>query len=959
MNRGAACKMSKSNIDRQIENFIIKNWFFILIFVCVAVLYFFGNDILSFMNFPSIEFISMRLITMLLFIFLGVLIFRAIVLSLFNRKRFRYMRILPHDDDFYKRDDIYSLMQRFHFSKRKWFTRIFLGREWFSFLMYRKEDGEFQMYIGADKNSLLYLQSELKTIYPRVEFYEADDLEFPKRNRSVVGGRMKIKNNSTKKALPLARFEKDDLPALMLQMPATSWVQVNFSANYGRKIKKSIVALEKDIKKKKRTYDERSAFDKEELQGLYQRYLRNEIAFDCTVSLATASNDGVRHLKNIANVIQSNLHDVNELTYRRYRHSISYYPKHYVYRMLWTGTELANLVHLPYFDNRESVKVLKEHFPVNEKGAELLPPEVFADDTAIEFGELTHPIVEDRKVYVKKKMLSDHFAVAGKTGSGKSSLLNSILYGFVEDFIEQDRAEGFTFVDPAKDTAVILLNRLLKAESEGKNIDWNKVHWISFANTDYPVAMNLLYKREGEHEGLIADSITELIESNFEDRAAVAERLLRFCIRTLLADEEPHTILEVKKVLDDEQFRRNLLDKLRRDPSNYEIVDYWETDGPGNMKTSAMAVKNRIDIFSSSPVLKRCFGQFEMSLDVRKYMEEGHIVFFDVSNLNAIEISMISGYISYMYYRIAETRSTYPLLHLLCFDETARVGYVSTLEKIVAESRKFGLALGVSTQRLGQLSDGLRDSLVNVQDNYFILQQGAEDAPLALKFLNQEEQTYKVDFLTGLKPRHAFLMAKDEVDGIAKKYSCLVEVDPLDKYKPDLSVARHGTHDTDIADRWTLKKANELTTRIGVDAEQVDYEIMKYMNPNFDYSEYEENRKKQNKLEQEEVAKSPVTSVVYGNHDSSYENDQEDDHSQEYEENFMKLDPIEEENYLDEDVGDYFMQLDPIEYLNDGEKDLKNEPKEKMQDEKTEDKEDKNKAPSLMSFATRDIEGDK
>src|SRR5699024_7396871 len=108
--------------------------------------------------------------------------------------------------------------------------------------------------------------------------------------------------------------------------------------------------------------------------------------------------------------------------------------------------------------------------------------------------------------------------------------------------------------------------------------------------------MNLLHKREGEHQGLIADAITELIESNFEDRAAVAERLLRFSIWTLLADDEPHTILEVKKLIDDDQFRRKLLNKLQRDPANYEIIDYWETDGPGNMKTSVMAVKNRIDI---------------------------------------------------------------------------------------------------------------------------------------------------------------------------------------------------------------------------------------------------------------------------------------------------------------------------------------------------------------------------
>jgi hypothetical protein len=52
--------------------------------------------------------------------------------------------------------------------------------------------------------------------------------------------------------------------------------------------------------------------------------------------------------------------------------------------------------------------------------------------------------------------------------------------------------------DPAKETALTVISRLKKAETEGIEIPWDKIHYISLTKADYPLPLNLLHKSEGE-----------------------------------------------------------------------------------------------------------------------------------------------------------------------------------------------------------------------------------------------------------------------------------------------------------------------------------------------------------------------------------------------------------------------------------------------------------------------------
>ena len=319
----------QSDLDRSIERFVMKHPILVFGVIGIALVYFFRDTILTWLGnqgdaISGAQNIVSSVFEVVLYVsvaFLILYVARSIFVEWYNRKQFKYIRLLPHSKDRVNAEEVQRMLSRLHGNKRNSIARFLVGREWFSYLIYRDSaSGEFSFYIGAHQKLLNEICASISSVYPRCEFHEANSLLFPSHidgskgegKRKRVGGRMKIKSDSVKKALPLARYKKDDFPSLLGQMHPGSWLQVNFSANYGRKIRKNIVELEKDIKQGKKVKD-RTAFDKEEIKGLGHRFSRNEVAFDVTVSLATTAHDGVPKLKQLGNTINSDLHDVNEL----------------------------------------------------------------------------------------------------------------------------------------------------------------------------------------------------------------------------------------------------------------------------------------------------------------------------------------------------------------------------------------------------------------------------------------------------------------------------------------------------------------------------------------------------------------------------------------------------------------------------------------------------------------------
>ncbi|MFS0890952.1 ATP-binding protein [Peribacillus frigoritolerans] len=780
----------------------------------------------------------MNLFFIFLLLIMVLFIFRAVFVRKWNQKHFHYLQILPHSDDGVKPDTLGEMIRRFHGTKRKPLERLIFGKEWFTVLIhYRKKEkkgNQYIFYIGADQSKLQSLKRHLSSFYSRAEFFEPEDIRFP--GQKAVGGRMTMRRKKLEATLSLARYRADQLPGILNVMEPETWMQVSFSANDGWKLRKRIIKAEKEIKTDK-SYRERSAFDAEEMKSYYSRFAGNEVAFDVLVSFASEYERGVPVIKDTGNAVASVMADVNELRYKKWRRSVRFFPQAYPYRMIWTGSELANLVHLPHFNQLGLIEKLSAEIPHGSKGAQLLPKGVLSNPEGYSFGTLRHPLVDNREVRVLPQALTKHWGLTGKNGSGKSTLLNQIFKSFTDEFLSKEKAPGFSFIDPARETAVIILNQLLKAEAEGRPVNWDKVHWISFKGSSHPPAMNLFHQLGGESDAFVTDQIMRIIrESNFSV-APQAERLLKKCIQTLIADKgQNHTIIGVRPLLLRPKYLRSVLARIERNPKNQDLVQFWLDEAPDLIDTSKNAILNRLDIFYSNEFLRRIFGQSSFNFPIREWMDEGHIVFYDFSGMSVEEIGLVGGYLTYLYYRLADTRPDKSLLHQFCIDEAQRVK-ASIFPEIIAEMRKKGLSLGISTQALSKLDSELQKALIEITGNMFVCGQGKDGAKLAADVFKVTDSSgknvnvFSEGFLMNLPIRTAAIKTEDTVDGMERVVHAVIDVPPLDRYQSDGTVANfHDLSEISASNAWTMAKAKELESKNGLSIPDIDRSIQRYLN---------------------------------------------------------------------------------------------------------------------------------
>jgi Helicase HerA, central domain len=314
--------------------------------------------------------------------------------------------------------------------------------------------------------------------------------------------------------------------------------------------------------------------------------------------------------------------------------------------------------------------------------------------------------------------LRKHLAVLGATGSGKSTLLMNLALEAIWADI------GTTVIDPHGDLVADILCRLPRRAIE-------RVHLLRLADRDHPRGFNFLERREPGQEQLVASEFVYMLEDLWPRfTGPKMQHYLRNALLTLLADDEPQTILELVRVLTDDAFRRRFVKQVG-DPM---IRSFWATQWPGGAErerdASIKAVLNKLGAFVTYDSIRLVIGQGTSTIRPREVMDRGEVLLVDLSGVGGDNANLFGAMLVSRFYVDAVGRQGMDprarRQHLLVIDEAQRFG-TRAVENISVEGRKFGLALALASQSLSGLGEQLSRTVVTNAATIALLAPGSED----------------------------------------------------------------------------------------------------------------------------------------------------------------------------------------------------------------------------------------
>jgi hypothetical protein len=307
--------------------------------------------------------------------------------------------------------------------------------------------------------------------------------------------------------------------------------------------------------------------------------------------------------------------------------------------------------------------------------------------------------------------------VVGKTGVGKSALLERLLLGAV------DAGFGACLIDPHGELADRVLGLLPRPAVP---------RVVRFAPKDaYPVGLNLLAGGEATSRALIASQLVDVFrklwgQTLFGPRS---EHLLRNSVLVLL--ENPGTTLPcLGRMLVDEPYRAKLLERVT-DPV---VRLFWTQEFPGlgrSMQAEVTApVLNKLGALST-PAVRRVLGQPKPRLSVRDAMDEGRIIVADLSGIGRDAAQLLGALLVAQVTIAAHGRAGTPEAAkrpcLVVADEFPAYA-TSSFTELLSEGRKFGLAAVLAHQFTAQIPRELLASILGNAGTLVAFRVSAQDA---------------------------------------------------------------------------------------------------------------------------------------------------------------------------------------------------------------------------------------
>lgn len=454
----------------------------------------------------------------------------------------------------------------------------------------------------------------------------------------------------------------------------------------------------------------------------------NDIANNMQVSFNVFKDLYGNHFKNRRIFVNFLPHIINQyLMHPLWKHRINgFWHK----KNLLVEKELASLYHFP--DSRYNTISNIEWILYKS-----LPPPPNAPLDGIVLGVNRYRGVET-KVRFRDGDRTRHQYIIGKSGSGKSALLNWMA--------RQDIASGagLCIVDPHGDLIEDALAHTVKERAKDVIV-------FDPADLERPMGLNLLEAKTAEEKDRASLDAMEIFIKLFGNEIfgpRIQHYFRNGCLTLMDDEEEGATLIDVPRLFVDDEFQRYKVSKCK----NVVVRSFWENE---IAKTGAREKEEMIPYFSAkfgpfitNTTMRNIIGQPKSAFNIRQIMDEGKVLLVNLSKgkIGDVNAQLLGLIFVNKVNMAAMSRADVPQKDrrrfYLYVDEFQNF-ITDAFATILSEARKYELGLIMAHQYIGQLvgkteaygqgGTKMRDAVFGNVGSIMSFKIGAEDAEYMAK----------------------------------------------------------------------------------------------------------------------------------------------------------------------------------------------------------------------------------
>ena len=479
-----------------------------------------------------------------------------------------------------------------------------------------------------------------------------------------------------------------------------------------------------------------------------------KVGYDCIIRLITSApseHQAKAQLQAISSsFIQFNSTDNNSFDKTRY-HSPRFLTTQFIFRsfqrgfLMWwivlrhfqlkqilSAEEVATLFHFPNIKYNKAPNIKWQDFKI-------LPAPPNTPTTGLFLGNNTYR-GDCRKVFILPDDRRRHFYSIGKSGTGKSTIL--------ETMIKQDmqNGHGIAVIDPHGDLIEAVLPHVPRNRADDVIV-------FDPGDLDRPMGLNILEAKSADQKEFIAQEALAIFIKMFGEEI-MGPRLQHYfrngCLTLLEDDKEGATLIDLPRLFIDEAWQRYKVSKV----TNPVVKSFWTKE----MASSGQREKQEIIPYFSSKFgpfvtnaqIRNIIGQTKSGFDFRRVMDDQKILLVNLSKGKTGELnSQLLGMIMVAKLQMSamsrvDTPENDRKDFYMYVDEFQNF-VTDSFASILSEARKYRLNLIIAHQYISQITKTqgggkgkqedttIRDAVFGNVGSMMCFKIGAQDAEVMAK----------------------------------------------------------------------------------------------------------------------------------------------------------------------------------------------------------------------------------